>query len=83
MMSLSEKKVWIDRVDAALEDIRPHLQVDGGNVEVVDISEDMKVQIRLLGNCESCSMSEMTVKAGIAQTIKGKIPEIMTVEAVN
>ena len=82
-MSLSEKKVWIDRVDAALEDIRPHLQVDGGNVEVVDISEDMKVQIRLLGNCESCSMSEMTVKAGIAQTIKGKIPEIMTVEAVN
>ncbi len=83
MMSLSEKKVWIDRVDAALEDIRPHLQVDGGNVEVVDISEDMKVQIRLLGNCESCSMSEMTVKAGIAQTIKGKIPEIMTVDAVN
>jgi Fe-S cluster biogenesis protein NfuA len=52
-------------------------------VELVDITDDMRVLIRWQGMCESCSMSAMTLRAGIAEAIRGKIPEIMGVEAVN
>jgi len=82
-MSIKEKQQLIDGIDQALETIRPHLAVDGGNVEVVNVTDDMKVQIKWLGNCESCSMSAMTMKAGIEQTIKGQFPEVMGVEALN
>ena len=82
-MSVLEKQALIDRIDAALDDIRPHLKVDGGDVEVVDVTDDMQVQIRWMGNCESCSMSAMTMRAGIEQSIKGKIPGIKGVEAIN
>lgn len=82
-MSKAEQQALIDRVDAALEEIRPHLQVDGGNIEVVDITDDMTVRIKWLGNCEFCSMSAMTMKAGVEQSIKAKIPEIRSIEALN
>ena len=82
-MSAIEKQQLLDKVDAALNDVRPHLAVDGGNVEVVDITEAMILQIKWLGNCQSCSMSAMTMRAGIEQTVKGRVPEIMGVEAVN
>lgn len=73
----------IDQVDLALDSVRPHLAVDGGNVEVVEITDDMVVKIKWLGNCEFCSMSVMTMKAGIEQAIKSKLPQITKVEAVN
>ena len=73
----------IQRINEALESIRPHLVVDGGDVEVVEVTSDMKVKIKWIGNCVNCSMSAMTLKAGIEQAIKGKIPEIVSVEAVN
>lgn len=79
---MSEKEILIDRVDKALDTIRQHLAVDGGNVEVVDVI-DNKVQIKWLGTCENCSMSAMTMKAGIEQAIKTYVPEITSVEAVN
>ena len=82
-MSKAEHQALVERVDAALEEIRPHLQVDGGNVEVVEITEDMTVRIKWLGNCEFCSMSAMTMKAGVEQTLKAKIPEIQAIEAIN
>ncbi len=82
-MSVQEKKDWIQKIDSALDDIRPHLAVDGGNIEVVDVTDDMKVQIKWLGNCESCSMSSMTMRAGIEQTLKNKVPEVTAVEALN
>jgi len=82
-MLLEEKKVLMERVNVALDDIRPHLAVDGGDIEVVDVTEDMKVQIKWLGNCEMCSMSAMTMRAGIEETLKNKMPEITGVEAVN
>ena len=78
-----EKKDLLERVDIALNDVRPHLKVDGGNVEVVDVTEDNIVKIKWLGTCESCNMSMMTMKAGIEQTLRGKIPEVSGVEAVN
>jgi Fe-S cluster biogenesis protein NfuA len=71
------------RINEALETIRPHLAVDGGDVEVVEVTPDKRVKIRWIGNCVNCSMSSMTLKAGIEQAIKGKAPEVIGVEAVN
>lgn len=71
------------RIEDALQTVRPHLQVDGGDIEVVEVTDDMHVKIRWMGMCESCSMSAMTLRAGIAEAIRGKIPEIAGVEAVN
>ena len=71
------------RVEEALDDIRPHLQVDGGDVELLDVTEDHIVKIKWLGACQSCNMSAMTMRAGIEQAVRGKIPEISGVEAVN
>jgi len=82
-MTDTDKKEMIERVDKALNDVRPHLKVDGGNVEVVDITDKNIVKIKWLGTCETCSMSMMTMKAGIEETLRGKIPEVSGVEAVN
>lgn len=82
-MLISEKSQLFEKVNRSLDDIRPHLEVDGGNIEVIDITEDYKVKVRWLGNCEFCSMSAMTMKAGVEQAIKSKVPEITAVEAVN
>jgi Fe-S cluster biogenesis protein NfuA len=82
-MLVEDKNLLLKRIDAALNDIRPFLQVDGGNVEVVDVTEDMTVQIKWLGMCENCSMSAMTMKAGIEQAIKSRLPEIKSVVALN
>ncbi len=82
-MSNKEKQGLLKRIDEALNDVRPHLAVDGGNVEVVDLTEDKVVKIKWLGTCESCGMTAMTLRAGIEQAIMGRIPEISGVEAVN
>ncbi len=78
-----DKKQLLKRVDEALDDVRPHLAVDGGNVEVVDITDDFVVQIKWLGNCQACKMSSMTLKAGIEQTLKTQVPEVVGVVAIN
>ena len=82
-MSVTEMSELLERVDAALESVRPHLKVDGGNVEVVGVTEDMHVQIKWMGNCESCNMSAMTLRAGIEEAIRSKTPEIKGVVAIN
>jgi Fe-S cluster biogenesis protein NfuA len=82
-MVIEDKDLLLKRIEAALNDIRPFLQVDGGNVEVVDVTDDMTVQIKWLGMCENCSMSAMTMKAGIEQAIKSRLPEIKSVVALN
>lgn len=82
-MSTEEKTKLIAEADAALDQVRPHLKVDGGNVEVVDITDDFTVKVKWLGNCEICSMSAMTMKAGIEETIRQKMPQVKSVEAIN
>lgn len=82
-MSITEKEQLVERVEQALDDIRPHLATDGGNIEVVNITDDNVVQIKWLGNCEVCSMSVMTMRAGVEQTLKNQVPEIEGVEALN
>lgn len=73
----------MERVEKALDTIRPYLEADGGNVKVLDITEDMIVKLELLGACGSCPMSAMTLKAGVEESIKKAVPEITAVEAVN
>ena len=83
MMSETDKKKLIAEIEKTLDEIRPHLQVDGGDITVVDITDEMVVQVKLLGNCINCSMSSMTMKAGVEQAIKAQYPEVVHVEAVN
>jgi Fe-S cluster biogenesis protein NfuA len=73
----------LERVEAALDTIRPYLETDGGNVSVAEITPDNVVKLQLLGSCGSCPMSIMTLKAGIEQAIKKAVPEITAVEALN
>lgn len=82
-MSETERQDYINKIDIALNTIRPHLEVDGGNIEVVNVTDDLSVQVKWIGNCINCSMSAMTMKAGVEQTIKAKFPEIQDVEAIN
>jgi Fe-S cluster biogenesis protein NfuA len=73
----------LQRVENALDTIRPYLEADGGNVSIEEITSDNIVRLRLLGSCGSCPMSIMTLKAGIEQSIKRAVPEIEAVEAIN
>jgi Fe-S cluster biogenesis protein NfuA len=73
----------LQRVENALDTIRPYLEADGGNVSIEEITTDNVVRLRLLGSCGSCPMSIMTLKAGIEQAIKRSVPEIESIEAVN
>jgi Fe-S cluster biogenesis protein NfuA len=70
-----------EKVQKALNDVRPHLQADGGDVELVDVENNI-VKVRLKGACAGCPMSQMTLKQGIEQYIKKLIPEIISVESV-
>ena len=71
-----------EKVEQALEELRPSLQADGGDVEVVSVTDDGVVKLRLTGACGHCPMSTYTLKVGIEQKLKEKIPEIKTVEQV-
>lgn len=82
-MSLSSDPQTIAKIEDALQQIRPYLQADGGNVSFVEITDDNIVRLQLLGACKTCSMSMMTLKAGIEETIKRAVPEVKAVEAVN
>jgi len=70
-----------EKVEEALKSIRPSLQADGGDVELVDVENGI-VKVKLTGACSGCPMSQMTLKQGIEQFIKKSIPEILSVEAV-
>lgn len=71
-----------EEVKQAIEEVRPHLQVDGGDVELVDVSKDGIVKVRLTGSCAGCPMSTMTLKWGVENYLKKKVPEVKAVEAV-
>jgi Fe-S cluster biogenesis protein NfuA len=80
----AQRKIRIQNlVSDALENIRPYLQADGGDIRLVDITDKMVVQVELTGACEGCPFSMQTLKAGVEQTILKKVPEIKAVEAVN
>jgi len=67
----------------ALESIRPFLQADNGDVELVEVSEDGIVKVRFIGDCENCPMSTMTLRAGIERALLQAIPQIRRIESIN
>lgn len=73
----------IQRIEAALDTIRPYLITDGGNVELLDVMDNMVVKLKLVGSCGKCPMSMMTLKAGVEQALIRAVPEIKSVECVN
>jgi len=72
-----------DKVEEALDTMRPFLAADGGDMELINITKEMVVQLKFLGSCKSCNMSEMTLKAGIEEAVKRSVPQIKSVEAIN
>ena len=71
-----------EKVEAVLKKVRPMLQADGGDVELIDVSPDGIVKVKLTGACGCCPMSQMTLKMGVEKVLKEAIPEVKCVEAV-
>ena len=71
-----------DKVEAALDKIRPQLQADGGGVDLIDVEDDGVVKVKLTGACGGCPMSQMTLKMGIEKVLKQAVPEVTRVESV-
>lgn len=71
-----------DKVNSSLETIRPYLEADGGNITLVEVTEDLTARVALHGACSTCSMSAMTMKAGVEGAIRAAVPEIRHVEAI-
>jgi Fe-S cluster biogenesis protein NfuA len=82
MKNVEINQKLLGRIEAALDTMRPYLNADGGDVELVEVDREMNVMIRLLGQCKSCSMSHMTMKAGIEEGIKKAVPEVKKVVAL-
>ncbi len=72
-----------DQIEEALDMLRPYLMADGGSVRLLNVTEDLVVELELLGACGTCPMSTMTLRAGIEQALKRTVPQITRVEAVN
>jgi Fe-S cluster biogenesis protein NfuA len=77
------KEEIIDKVNVALEQIRPFLNDDGGDIELIEVTEDNVVKVKFLGACSECSMSAMTLKGGVEEAIKKVLPEIKEVITVD
>jgi len=71
-----------EKVEAALAEVRPALQQDGGDVELVEVTEDGVARVRLSGACQGCPMAQFTLQLGIERVLKNAVPELKAVEAV-
>jgi Fe-S cluster biogenesis protein NfuA len=71
-----------ENIQKAINQIRPNLQADGGDVELIDVTDDGIVKVKLLGACRGCPMSQMTLKMGIEKYLKKEVPEVKEVVAV-
>ncbi len=71
------------RIEASLDNIRPYLVADGGNIRVLEVTENNVLKLEFIGNCGSCPMSTMTFKAGVEEAIKRSVPEIKSIEVIN
>ena len=74
-------KITVEAVDEVLDEIRPALQADGGNVELLEVSEDGIVKLEMVGACAGCPMATMTLRAGIERILFERIPDLVGVEA--
>jgi Fe-S cluster biogenesis protein NfuA len=79
---IQNKEELRSKVLDALDQLRPFLHADGGDMELIDITDDAIVQVRMLGSCSDCSMSQMTIKGGLEEALKMAAPELKGVVAV-
>ena len=73
----------LDRVETAIDEIRPYLLADGGDIKVISVNDKNIVNLELLGSCEKCPMSAMTLKNGVEESIKKHVPEIKGINTIN
>ncbi|OZI08326.1 hypothetical protein BWI93_10000 [Siphonobacter sp. BAB-5385] len=73
----------MEKVEQALNSIRPYLEADGGNVRIIEITDDKVVKLELMGACGSCTMSAMTFRGGIEDAIRRQVPEVSSIVAIN
>jgi Fe-S cluster biogenesis protein NfuA len=74
---------FVQRVETALDSIRPYLEADGGNIRVLEITADFIVRLEFVGNCVNCPMSTMTFRAGVEEAVRKSVPEVRSIEVVN
>lgn len=80
---ISEQKTILEKVEAALDTMRPYLKADGGDIEVVELTDDNILNVRLKGSCITCPMSYQTMKAGVETAVINAVPQIEKVVAIN
>ena len=80
---MENKEDTINKINQAIEQLRPFLHADGGDMEFVELTKDSIVKVKLLGACSDCSMSHMTMRAGLEEALKIAVPEVLSVEAVD
>ncbi len=79
---MGKSQELIEKVEQALEKVRPYLQSDGGDISLVELTEDLTVKVKLTGACQGCPYSMQTLKAGVEMAVKKELPEIKEVIAV-
>ncbi len=82
-MEAEKKTQLLSRIDRALDKIRPFLQADGGDISLIDVTDDMVVKVKLEGACFGCPFSQQTLKSGVEQALLKEIPELKEVQPVN
>lgn len=82
-MTAEEKVITLEEINYSLEKVRPYLKIDGGDVEAVSIKDENIIEVRLLGNCSGCALSQMTLRAGIERALMRDFPQIKRIEAIN
>jgi len=78
----TQREIIINSITSAINEVRPYLKADGGDVELVDLMPDNTVKVRLMGACDGCPFSVLTLKAGIEQAIRNKFPEMKELVAI-
>jgi len=82
-MSEDERTDMQNKINDVLNKIRPYLEADGGDISLIEVTDDLVIKVKLLGACDGCPFSFQTLKAGVEQALKKEIPEIQEVVAVN
>jgi len=78
-MGIITDKTIIDKIEVALDEIRPFLEADGGDINFIELNDEMVVKVKLIGACQSCNISMMTLKNGVEMAVKRAVPEVKEV----
>ena len=79
---MENKEKTLFKIEQAIDELRPFMHADGGDIEFIELTDAGVTKVRLLGSCSDCSMSHMTLKAGLEEALKAAAPEVLKVEAI-